>query len=49
MKITIPQTKPRIAQHAVLFNREMPFQPKTEQRKNTYQRKPKYKKLTDWD
>lgn len=48
MKISIPKLPKRIKQHALLFDTSLPFRPKTEQRRDLYQRKPKHQKR-DWD
>lgn len=44
MKILIPAPPKRIKQHALLLSPGAPFRPKTEKRKDLYQRKPKYQK-----
>lgn len=38
MKILIPHSKPRSASHRALFDRDQPYRPKTEQRRNLYKR-----------
>lgn len=38
MKIVIPHFKPRPAGHRALFDVEQPYRPKTERRRDRYQR-----------
>jgi hypothetical protein len=38
MKFLIPHTKPRSASHRALFDREQPYRPKTERRRDRYTR-----------
>lgn len=41
MKITLYTTKPKTRAHRVLFDRDLPFRPKAERRRDTYQRRAK--------
>ena len=44
MKITLPPLKPRSASHRALFDRELPFRGRKEERKDQYQRRAKHQK-----
>jgi hypothetical protein len=48
MKILLPQLPKRIKQHALLFDTSLPFRPKTEKRKDLYQRRAKHQRR-QWD
>lgn len=44
MKILIPALPKRIKQHALLLSPSAPFRPKTEKRRDLYERRPKHQK-----
>ena len=46
MKIILPQVKQRPAGHRALFNKDQPYQPKKEKRRDQYQRR--YKNLREF-
>jgi hypothetical protein len=48
MKILIPALPKRIKQHALLLSPNAPFRPKTEKRRDVYQRRAKHQKR-QWD
>lgn len=50
MKLVIPKIKHRPAGHRALFSDDMPFKPKSERRRDGYQRRDKHNKrlFKDW-
>ena len=48
MKIQIPKSEQRTRAHRVLFDRDLPFRGRKEERKDLYQRRQKHSKR-NWD